>query len=94
MVNNQSLTANLYLLELKKYDLILGMDWLRKHRAIIDYEERKLKVCTFEGKKVIIKLDENIMSPSLLLKASLQNKRALLCYALIAKTKEKGKEEK
>ncbi|KAM1075051.1 hypothetical protein PS2_019630 [Malus domestica] len=53
LVNNQMLTADLYPLELKKYDLILGMDWLRKHCAIIDCEERKLKVCTLEGEEKI-----------------------------------------
>ncbi|KAM2728581.1 hypothetical protein EV1_000060 [Malus domestica] len=70
LVNNPRLTADLYSLGLKKYDLILGMDWLRKHHAIIDCEERKFKVCTLEAEEVIIKLDEKIVSPSPLLKAS------------------------
>jgi hypothetical protein len=44
--------ANLIVLELKGIDDILGMDWLSKHKILIDYAEKSIKLTTPEGKEM------------------------------------------
>jgi hypothetical protein len=38
--------ANLIVLELKGIDVILGMDWLGKHKVLIDYTKKSVKLTT------------------------------------------------
>jgi hypothetical protein len=42
--------ANLIVLELKGIDVILGMDWLSKHKVLIDYAKKSVKLSTPDGK--------------------------------------------
>jgi hypothetical protein len=42
--------ANLIVLESKGIDVILGMDWLSKHKVLIDYSKKSVKLTTLEGK--------------------------------------------
>jgi hypothetical protein len=44
--------ANLIVLELKGIDVILGMDWLSKHKVLIDYIKKSVKLTTPEGKEM------------------------------------------
>jgi hypothetical protein len=39
-------------LELKGIDVILGMDWLSKHKVLIDYAKKYVKLTTPEGKEL------------------------------------------
>jgi hypothetical protein len=42
--------ANLIVLELKGIDVILGMDWLSKHKVLINCTKKSVKLTTPEGK--------------------------------------------
>jgi hypothetical protein len=44
--------ANLVVLESKGIDVILGMEWLSKHKVLIDYTKKSVKLTTTEGKKM------------------------------------------
>jgi hypothetical protein len=44
--------TNLIVLELKGIDVILGMDWLSKHKVLIDYAKKSIKMTTPDGKKL------------------------------------------
>jgi hypothetical protein len=44
--------ANLIVLESKGIDVILGMDWLSKHRVLIDCAKKSIKLTTLEGKEM------------------------------------------
>jgi hypothetical protein len=44
--------TNLIVLESKGIDVILGMDWLSKHKIIIDYAKKSVKLTTLEGKEM------------------------------------------
>jgi hypothetical protein len=44
--------ANLIVLESKGIDVILGMDWLSKHKALIDCAKKSIKLTTPEGKEM------------------------------------------
>jgi hypothetical protein len=44
--------ANLIVLELKGIDVILGMDWLGKHKVLINYAKKSVKLTTPDGKEL------------------------------------------
>jgi hypothetical protein len=46
--------TNLIILESKGIDVILGMDWLSKHKVLIDYAKKSVKLTTLKGKEVEI----------------------------------------
>jgi hypothetical protein len=41
--------ANLIILDSKGIDVILGMDWLRKHKVLIDCARKSIKLTTEDG---------------------------------------------
>jgi len=43
------------LLEIRWYDVILGMDWLAKHKETIDCERKLPTLVTLEGEKLVYK---------------------------------------
>jgi len=47
--------ANLILLGIHGYDEILGMDWLTKYQAVIDYKQKILALVTLEGESLMYK---------------------------------------
>jgi hypothetical protein len=44
--------VNLVVLESKGIDIILGMDWLSKHKALIDCAKKSIKLTTPDGKEM------------------------------------------
>jgi hypothetical protein len=44
--------ANLIVLESKGIDIILGIDWLSKHKVLIDCANKSVKLTTLEGKEM------------------------------------------
>jgi hypothetical protein len=44
--------VNLIVLESKGIDIILGMDWLSKHKVLIDYAKKSVKLTTLDGKEL------------------------------------------
>jgi hypothetical protein len=44
--------TNLIILESKGIDVILEMDWLSKHKVLIDYAKKSVKMTTLEGKEL------------------------------------------
>jgi hypothetical protein len=44
--------ANLIILESKGIDIILRMDWLSKHKVLIDCAKKSVKLTTLEGKEM------------------------------------------
>jgi hypothetical protein len=45
--------ANLIVLESKGIDVVLGMDWLSKHKVLIDYTKKSIKLTTMKGKEMV-----------------------------------------
>ncbi|VFQ79299.1 unnamed protein product [Cuscuta campestris] len=54
MAQGKIFLANLIELPHKEFDVILGMDWLTKHQAIVECQERVVKLRTDDGNEVII----------------------------------------
>jgi hypothetical protein len=44
--------TNLIVLESKDIDVILGMDWLSKHKVLIDYAKKSVKLTTQDEKEL------------------------------------------
>jgi hypothetical protein len=44
--------TNLIVLELKDIDIILGMDWLSKHKVLIYCAKKSIKLTTSDGKEL------------------------------------------
>jgi hypothetical protein len=44
--------TNLIILESKGIDVILGMDWLSKHKVLIDCAKKSIKLTTPDGKEL------------------------------------------
>jgi len=57
--------ADLVLLGIQGYDVILGMDWLTKYQATIDCKRKTLTIVTSEGETLTYRGGENI--PTVLL---------------------------
>ena len=44
MTHDREFSADLLALPFHEFDLILGMDWLSKHRAIVDCDKKTVKL--------------------------------------------------
>jgi len=55
VIHDKVFPADLVLLEIQGYDVILGIDWLTKHKATIDCEQKLLTLVTPEGERLVHK---------------------------------------
>jgi hypothetical protein len=51
-IREADFVANLIVLESKGIDVILGMDWLSKHKVLIDCAKKSVKLATLDGKEM------------------------------------------
>jgi hypothetical protein len=51
-IKGVDIVANLIILELKDIDVILGMDWLSKHKVLINCTKMSMKFTTPDGKEL------------------------------------------
>ena len=56
-------TIDLKVMEISKFDVILGMDWLMAHRVIIDCKHRRVTTYTQEGTRVMFQGDKHDALP-------------------------------
>jgi hypothetical protein len=54
--------ANLIVLDSKGIDVILGMDWLSKHKVLIDYARKSIKFTTEDGKELVYEIEVLVRS--------------------------------
>ena len=53
------LTVDLRVMDMSKFDVILGMDWLTAYRVVIDYERRRVTAYTQDGTRVVFQGDKH-----------------------------------
>ena len=53
-VHDKEFSVDLISLPFHEFDLILGMDWLSKHRAIVDYDKRTVVLKCFDLSNVTV----------------------------------------
>ena len=50
-VGERTFYANLVVIEMEDYDVILGMDWLSAHHTVIDYQKRRVQFQPPDGEE-------------------------------------------
>ncbi|XP_038717242.1 uncharacterized protein LOC120010525 [Tripterygium wilfordii] len=68
-----ALKADLYVLDFKDFDVILGVDWLTKHHALLDFWERKVTLNVLEGREIQLHRSKGVPCPYFMDKPSYQN---------------------
>ena len=54
VIQDRKFFADLIALPFREFDLILGMDWLSKHKAILDYEKKTVVLRCSDQSKVMV----------------------------------------
>ena len=57
------LTVDLRIMNMSKFDVILGMDWLTAYRVVIDCERRRVTAYTQVGTRVVFQGDKHDILP-------------------------------
>ena len=52
-ISRTLLTMDLRIMDMPKFDVILGMDWLTAYRVVIDCERRRVTAYTQDGTRVV-----------------------------------------
>ena len=63
VIQAREFLANLITLPFREFDLILGMDWLSKHRAIVDYGQKTVVLrCSNQYEVIVQGIRSGVMS--------------------------------
>ena len=63
VIQGREFLADLITLLFREFDLILGMDWLTKHRAIVDYGQKTVALrCSNQSEVIIQGIRSSVMS--------------------------------
>ena len=57
------LTVDLRIIDISEFDVILGMDWLRAYRVVIDCEHRRDSAYTQDDTCVVFQGDKHVILP-------------------------------
>ncbi|VFQ66180.1 unnamed protein product [Cuscuta campestris] len=92
MAQGKIFLADLIELPHKEFDVILGMDWLTKHQAIVECKERVVKLRTDDGNEVTIRGELLPKAPEFI--SFMQAKRVIRrkCEAFLCTVKDMQKE--
>ena len=62
-ISGTLLTVDLRIMDMSKFDVILGMDWLTAYRVVIDCERRRVTAYTRDGTRVVFQGDKHDILP-------------------------------
>ena len=62
-ISRTLLTVDLRIMDMSEFDVILGMDWLKAYRVVIDCERRRVTVYTQDGTLVVFLGDKHDIFP-------------------------------
>ena len=80
VINDRKLLADLIVLPMRQYDVILGMDWLSKYRAVVDCHTKRVTLFPSDGHPIVYQAIMSPLEPSPVPKACLGGKKKLKCY--------------
>ena len=75
-ISGTLLTVDLRIMDMSKFDVILGMDWLTAYRIIIDCERRRVTAYTQDGTHVVFQGDEHDILPQTVYESKCQGQLA------------------
>ena len=62
-ISRTLLTVDLRIMDMSKFDVILGMDWLTAYRIVIDCERRRVTTYTQDGTRMAFQGDKHDILP-------------------------------
>ena len=62
-ISETLLTVDLRIMDMSKFDVILGMDWLTTYRVVIDCERRRVTAYMQDGTRVVFQGDKHDIFP-------------------------------
>ena len=71
-ISGTLLTVDLRIMEMSKFDVILGMDWLTAYRFVIDCERRRVTTYTQDGTRVVFQGDKPDILPHIVYESRCQ----------------------
>ena len=75
-ISRTLLIVDLRIMDMSKFDVILGMDWLTAYRIIIDCERRRVTAYTQDGTCVVFQGDKHDIFPQTVYESRCQGQLA------------------
>ena len=75
-ISRTLLTVDLRIMDMSKFDVILGMDWLIAYRIVIDCERRRVTAYTQDGTHVVFQRDKHDILPQIEYESTCQGQLA------------------
>ena len=75
-ISGTLLTVDLRIMDMSKFDVILGMDWLTAYRVVIDCERRRVTAYTQDGTHVVFQGDKHDIFPQTVYESRCQGQLA------------------
>ena len=66
VIQNKDFPVDLIVLGIHDFDIVLGMDWLSKHRATLDFYKKEVRLVRLEEPEVIFRGIGREIAPSLI----------------------------
>ena len=75
-ISGTLLTVDLRIMDMSKFDVILGMDWLTAYRIVIDCERNRVTAYTQDGTRVVFQGDNHDILPQTVYESRCQGQLA------------------
>ena len=75
-ISGTLLTVDLRILDMSKFDVILGMDWLIAYRIVIDCERMRVTAYTQDGTRMVFQGDKHDILPQTVYESKCQGQLA------------------
>ena len=75
-ISGTLITVDLRIMDMSKFDVILGMDWLIAYRIVIDYEIRRVTTYTQDGTRIVFQGDKHDILPQTVYESRCQGQLA------------------
>ena len=75
-ISRTLLTVDLRIMDMSKFDVILGMDWLIAYRIVIDCERRRITAYMQDGTRMVFQGDKHDVLPQTVYESKFQGQLA------------------
>ena len=75
-ISGTLLIVDLRIMDMSKFDVILGMDWLIAYRIVNDCERRRVIAYTQEGNRMVLQVDKHDIFPQIVYESKCQGQLA------------------
>ncbi|XP_024024260.1 uncharacterized protein LOC112092398 [Morus notabilis] len=83
-IGSEKLKADLIILPMNQFDVVLGMDWLSTYGAIVDCHRMRVTLTTGSGTTVTYQGGVNPVTEERLLRHSVEGRRNIACFSFLS----------